>query len=37
MSDKYMEKVLFPNRKAAYDWEFLQNQILKGPLNKNLH
>ncbi|MEG1239245.1 RHS repeat domain-containing protein [Chryseobacterium sp.] len=37
MSDKYMEKVLFPNRKAAYDWEFLQNQIFKGPLNKNMH
>ncbi len=38
MSDKVMkEKILFPNRKAAYDWEYLQNQILKGPLNKNMH
>ncbi|WP_461639617.1 DUF6443 domain-containing protein [Labilibaculum euxinus] len=37
MSDKYMEKVLFPNRRAAYDWEYLQNQILRGPLNKNMH
>ncbi|MBB1646775.1 DUF6443 domain-containing protein [Sphingobacterium sp. UME9] len=37
MSDKYMEKILFPNRKAAYEWEFIQNQVLKGPLNKNMH
>ena len=37
MSDKYMEKQLFPNRRSAYDWEFKQNQISKGPLNKNMH
>ncbi len=37
MSDKYMKKVLFPNRRKAYDWEFLQNTIDRGPLNKNMH
>ncbi len=37
MSDKYMEAIPFPNRQAAYDWEFIQNQILKGPLNLNMH
>jgi hypothetical protein len=38
MSDKYMSDTqLFPNRRAAYDWEFQQNQTLPGPLNKNLH
>ena len=37
MSDKYMESILFPNRKAAWDWEYLQNLIQKGPLNKNMH
>jgi hypothetical protein len=38
MSDKYMVPVKqFPNRKAAWDWEFGQNQILRGPLNKNMH
>ncbi|MBP2832839.1 hypothetical protein J8281_11640 [Aquimarina sp. U1-2] len=37
MSDKYMKKVLFPNRKKAYDWEFLQNTIDRGPWNKNMH
>lgn len=38
MSDKVMqEKILFPNRKAAWDWEFGQNQISRGPFNKNMH
>lgn len=37
MQGKRMEKILFPNRKAAWDWELLQNKIKKGPLNKNNH
>ncbi len=38
ISDKVMvEKILFPNRAAAYQWEFQQNQILRGPLNFNMH
>jgi hypothetical protein len=38
MSDKLMlEKTLFQNRSAAYQWEFQQNQILRGPLNFNMH
>lgn len=38
MSDKVMlEKTLFPNRAAAYEWEFLQNTIERGPLNLNMH
>jgi RHS repeat-associated protein len=37
MRDKYMEAIKFPNRKAAWDWEYQQNLILKGPLNKNMH
>ncbi len=37
MKDKYMEAIKFPNRKAAWDWEYKQNLILKGPLNKNMH
>ena len=37
MSDKYMEKFPFINRRAAWDWEFQQNQVLRGPLNKNMH
>jgi hypothetical protein len=37
MSDKFMEKVLFPFRQNAWDWEFLQNKIQRGPLNKNMH
>jgi hypothetical protein len=38
MSDKIMgEKILFPNRLGAYQWEFGQNQILRGPLNFNMH
>jgi RHS repeat-associated protein len=37
MSDKYMEAIPFPNRLGAYQWEFQQNQILRGPLNFNMH
>ena len=37
MSDKYMEAIPFPNRLGAYKWEFQQNQILRGPLNLNMH
>jgi hypothetical protein len=38
MSDKKMvDPILFPNRAAAYQWEFQQNQILRGPLNLNMH
>lgn len=38
MSDKYMVPVKqFPNRLDAWKWEFQQNQILRGPLNKNMH
>ena len=27
----------FPNRLKAWQWEYQQNQILRGPLNKNMH
>ncbi|WP_374463331.1 RHS repeat-associated core domain-containing protein [Chryseobacterium sp.] len=38
MSDKVMKETkLFPNRKAAWDWEYNENQINKGPWNKNNH
>ena len=38
MSDKYMVPVKqFPNRLEAWQWEYQQNQILRGPLNKNMH
>jgi len=38
MSDKYMVPFKqFPNRFDAYQWEFGQNQILRGPLNINMH
>jgi len=37
MQDKFMAKFPFPNRAAAWEWEFQQNQILRGPLNKNMH
>ncbi|MEI6697297.1 MAG: hypothetical protein WCO13_14680, partial [Bacteroidota bacterium] len=38
MQTHYMEKApLFPNRRAAFNWEFIQNQIERGPLNKNMH
>lgn len=37
MSDKYMVKYPFPNRASAYQWEYQQNQILRGPLNRNMH
>ncbi len=37
MRGKYMEAIPFPNRAAAYKWEFIQNTIQKGPLNLNMH
>ena len=37
MSDKFMKSIPFPNRLEAYKWEFQQNQILRGPLNLNMH
>ncbi|WP_345107496.1 hypothetical protein, partial [Mucilaginibacter panaciglaebae] len=37
MLDKYMKSIPFPNRRSAWDWEFLQNKILKGPWNKTMH
>ncbi len=37
MSDKYMEAIPFQTRLPAYQWEFQQNVILKGPLNLNMH
>ncbi|SDM14687.1 hypothetical protein [Chryseobacterium taihuense] len=37
MEDKFMEKFPFPNRLEAWKWEFQQNQILRGPLNKSMH
>jgi RHS repeat-associated protein len=38
MSDKYMVPFKqFSNRREAYHWEFQQNQILRGPLNLNMH
>ena len=37
MSDKYMIKQLFHNRRAAYEWEYKRNTIQRGSLNKNMH
>lgn len=37
MEDKYMDARLFNNRLEAYQWEYEQNLILRGPLNKNMH
>ncbi|MGP1994258.1 RHS repeat domain-containing protein [Zobellia laminariae] len=38
MADKFMDDlILHPNRRAAYDFEYLQNTIQRGPLNKNMH
>jgi len=37
MADKRMITKAFANRKAAYEWEALQNKIRRGPLNKNWH
>lgn len=38
MKDKYMTPIQqFPNRQAAWDWEYQQNLIQRGPLNKNMH
>ena len=32
-----MQKFKFPNRRAAYNWEYQENLINRGPLNKNMH
>lgn len=38
MKGKYMEPVQqFPNRLKAYQWEYQQNIIQRGPLNLNMH
>ena len=38
MKDKKMVPIQqFPNRQAAWDWEYQQNLIQRGPLNKNMH
>ena len=37
MKGKYMEKIKFSNRLDAYNWEFGQNSIKRGILNKNMH
>jgi hypothetical protein len=37
MLDKFMKAIPFSNRIKAYQWESLENQILRGPLNKNMH
>ena len=38
LEDKKMVPIRqFPNRLDAYQWEYQQNQILRGPLNKNMH
>ena len=38
MADKKMTPIQqFPNRQAAWDWEYQQNLIQRGPLNKNMH
>ena len=38
MADKFMKtKTLFPNRRLAYEFEYLQNVIEPGPLNLNMH
>ncbi len=38
MSDKYMVPFKqFPNRLEAYQWEYQQNLIQRGPLNLNMH
>jgi RHS repeat-associated protein len=38
MFDKSMPvKIQFPNRLEAYQWEYQQNLIQRGPLNLNMH
>jgi RHS repeat-associated protein len=38
MGNKYMDfKVQFPTRIEAYQWEYQQNLIQRGPLNLNMH
>ena len=35
MEDKFMlPEKQFPNRKAAWEWEYNENQINRGPWNK---
>jgi RHS repeat-associated protein len=34
MADKFMKAEMFPNRRAAYNWEYNQNMVNPGPLNK---
>ena len=38
MQDKRMDVIeQFSNRQAAWNWEYQQNLIERGPLNKNMH
>lgn len=38
MLNKHMRnKIQFPNRRSAYDFEYQRNLINQGPLNKNMH
>ncbi|WPU92476.1 hypothetical protein SNE25_24415 [Mucilaginibacter sabulilitoris] len=37
MDKKMVDPILFPNRAAADEWEFQQNQIKRGPLSLNIH
>ncbi len=32
-----MDITPFPNRQAAYEWEYFQNLLMPGQLNKNMH
>jgi len=36
-TDKSMAAVLFQNRIEVFKWEYSQNLIQKGPLNRNMH
>jgi RHS repeat-associated protein len=37
MTNKFMETKLFDTRRAAYNWEYSENQVHRGPLNLNMH
>ncbi len=38
MNNKEMKKIgPFPNRRQTYEWEYEQNCIQRGPLNRNMH
>lgn len=37
LDKKMVDPILFPNRAAAWEWEFQQNLIQRGPLNLNMH